>query len=290
MSGMVCDRCQKSFKTEADLDQHRLDAHAFGSTSAASEAECEECETGEYSLRKIASEMSGMIFTQKGPSLERSGLVLGLVSMVGILALSFVLFLVVLRGQMAIWDQFGSWALYLLVGLLANAVLVWYVKAYGVLPHHLGMMIGMVSGMFSGFWVGLVLGATNGMFVGSLAGLLVGFLVGSYAGKCCGIMGVLEGQMAGYMAGPMGAMTSLMMLNDHYKIFIPVALFVQVTILAGLMYIVYTENNGRSLDLAQRNARTGFWKFFLMNFLVWLALSFIIFFGPKSTFTIFTAN
>ncbi len=288
MSGMVCDRCQKSFKTEADLDQHRLDAHAFGSTSAASEAECEECETGEYSLRKIASEMSGMIFTQKGPSLERSGLVLGLVSMVGILALSFVLFLVVLRGQMAIWDQFGSWALYLLVGLLANAVLVWYVKAYGVLPHHLGMMIGMVSGMFSGFWVGLVLGATNGMFVGSLAGLLVGFLVGSYAGKCCGIMGVLEGQMVGFMAGPMGAMLSVMMLFDNLAWFVPIVLVGMVGILAGLVFMVFREKQLHGLKPKVRWVHAEALGFGIVNLIVFWALLLVMLFGPRSVLAGFT--
>ncbi len=288
MVEVPCSMCDKTFQTAADLERHMQAKHP---QNVPAELVVESESVQPRSLRIITKEVLGIFFgRQKKQCVEREMLKLGLYTILGLLVLGGIAYRSFFSKVAGAGFHHVLLLVYLMIGTVTCFATLWHTRSYPNATHMTGMMVGMTIGMTMGFSVGLVLGATNGLFVGAILGLIAGVVAGAYAGKCCGIMGVLEGQMAGYMAGPMGAMTSLMMLNDHYKIFIPVALFVQVTILAGLMYIVYTENNGRSLDLAQRNARTGFWKFFLMNFLVWLALSFIIFFGPKSTFTIFTAN
>ncbi len=104
-----------------------------------------------------------------------------------------------------------------------------------------GMMMGMTIGMISGFMVGALIGATNGMFMGSAIGLAVGVVLGFLIGKKCGIMGAMEGLMAGFMAGPMGAMTSVMLLNDNMVAFLYMAFGVGATILGGLSYMMHRE-------------------------------------------------
>lgn len=112
-----------------------------------------------------------------------------------------------------------------------------------------GMMMGMTIGMISGFMVGALIGATNGMFMGSATGLAIGVVLGFLIGKKCGIMGAMEGLMAGFMAGPMGAMTSVMLINDNMVAFLYLAFGLGTIILGGLSYMMHREAEGISGDV-----------------------------------------
>lgn len=138
-------------------------------------------------------------------------------------------------------------------------------------------MIGMTIGMISGFLIGTVVGATNGMFIGSLAGISMGMFAGIWTGKCCGVMGTMEGMMAGLMGGLMGAMTSLMMLNDNLKLIIPIIVLASLIILIGLDYMIYKETVGKN-----NINKYGFIELVTFCFIVTMALTFLMIYGPKS--------
>ncbi len=279
MAEFECNDCGKIFSQEEALEQHIESKHGKN-FSAREESHSMHSEP---SLRKITAEVLGVFFgRQAQQSVEREMLKLAAMTFVSLFALGAVGYFGFFGGNKNFLERFGLLLFYLMVGLVANTAAIWHLKAYKGVSCQTGMMIGMTTGMLSGFLVGLVLGVTNGMFVGALAGLLVGVLVGSFAGKCCGIMGVLEGQMAGFMAGSMGAMTSIMMVNDNYLSFIPIAVFFEVVIFAGLIYMVYEENGGKQLNIAKKTARADFVFFLAANFTILLILAALMVFGPKS--------
>lgn len=143
-----------------------------------------------------------------------------------------------------------------------------------------GMMAGMIVGMIAGFLAGAIVGATNGMFVGSLAGMFAGMGVSAWALRTNGIMSVLEGLMAGLMSGTMGAMLSVMMLLDHLVEFLYILFCVGGLILAGMSYFMIKE-----VGPIQNEKRIPFTHVAGWSILVLLAIIFIIFGGPKSSFT-----
>ena len=139
-----------------------------------------------------------------------------------------------------------------------------------------GMMVGMTSGMSAGFLFGALIGATNGMFVGSVAGMSAGMFIGAKLGKNSGVMGGLEGLMAGGMAGTMGAMISVMMINDHLIDFLHILFVSYAVIMGGLSYMMYRE------DGPAEHSDTVFLKVLYGAALLFLATLFIMVFGPKS--------
>lgn len=177
--------------------------------------------------------------------------------------------------------KYSYYLFFLVVSVVINALAVWHIKAYQHTYSHMsGMMIGMTIGMTTGFSIGLILGATNGMFIGSVAGLVIGMIVGGYAGNCCGIMGLMEGMMAGLMGGLMGAMTSVMTLNDHLKIFIPILLASETIILVCLLYMVYAHELKDRSEVHYKGF--DFLPFMTVTFIIALALTFLIVYGPRS--------
>lgn len=251
------------------------------------EENCAECDAPtEHSLRSINRDIVG-IFVGKNAaqSVEREMLKLAVLGLLGVGVLALIGYWGFFRFVADFDSKYALLAVYLLVGLIVNAAVVWHSRTYRNVSCQTGMMIGMTTGMLSGFLVGMIVAATNGMLVGSVAGLLVGIFIGSWAGKCCGIMGVLEGQMAGFMAGPMGAMTTIMLLVDHYEWFIPLALVFEVIMLAGLVFMVYKENNGQQLNIVKRTAKEDWLVFIVVTFAFWLVLVLVMVYGPKGLLT-----
>lgn len=288
MAGFSCDLCKKTFRIEADLDRHKLDAHAFGADADSGEPESENAGvvsgvTSWTSLRSLGREaLDVFVSPSKKNSVEREMLKIMLMTLVALAVLGWMLFMFFSRLYPRFVEHYGLLLAYLGAGLVVISATIWHLKAYRNVSCQTGMMVGMTVGMLSGFWVGLIVGATNGMFVGSVAGLAVGVFVGSWCGKCSGVMGILEGQMAGFMAGPMGAMTSVMMIADNFLWFIPIALVVIAAILFGLMFMLFKENAGQELNVARKQAQKDFFLFFGANIVVLIALAWLMAFGPKS--------
>lgn len=177
--------------------------------------------------------------------------------------------------------KYGYYMIFLVISILVNATAIWHIKAYKMEYSHMsGMMIGMTIGMTTGFSIGLIVGATNGMFIGSIAGLLIGMIAGGYVGNCCGIMGAMEGMMAGLMGGLMGAMTAVMTLNDNILLLTPILVMSMVTIIFGLIYMVY-EQEVKHLEKVEYKGYD-FLPFITINFITLVALSFLMVYGPKS--------
>ncbi|MBI2498803.1 cation transporter [Candidatus Woesearchaeota archaeon] len=175
------------------------------------------------------------------------------------------------------FNRFGYYIIFLIISVVVCGTSIWHIKAYGnSFSCMSGMMVGMTIGMISGFLIGMIVGATNGMFIGSVAGILIGMFAGSWTGKCCGVMGIMEGMMAGLMGGLMGAMTSLMLLNDNLKIIIPILVTSSVMILIGLDYMIYKETVDKTFN------KPGFMQFITFCFIVTMALTFLMIYGPKS--------
>ncbi|MBM3282338.1 MAG: hypothetical protein FJY86_03290 [Candidatus Diapherotrites archaeon] len=144
-----------------------------------------------------------------------------------------------------------------------------------------GMMAGMIIGMIAGFLAGAIAGATNGMFVGSLVGMVIGMGVSAWVLRTNGIMSVLEGLMAGLMSGTMGAMLSVMMLLDHLVEFLYILFGVGALILAGMSYFMIKE-----VGPIQSEKKVSFATMTMVSILVLVAIIAVIFWGPKSSFTL----
>ena len=179
------------------------------------------------------------------------------------------------------FPKYGYYLIFLVISIVINSIAFWHIKAYRhVFACTTGMMIGMTVGMSTGFSIGLIVGATNGMFIGSLTGIIIGMIIGSYAGNCCGIMGVMEGMMAGLMGGLMGGMTSVMTLNDNIKYFVPLLIFSIFIILIGLIVMVYEEEIKKKNYVEYKGFQ--FLPFITVNFIITLALTFLMVYGPRS--------
>ena len=152
-----------------------------------------------------------------------------------------------------------------------------HVRAYGDFQCMTGMMIGMTSGMVSSFLVGFYIGATNGLFIGGLSGMIVGGALGIYLGRCCGIMGIMEGIMAAFMGGWMGAMTSVMLLNDHIKAASVIVLIVNAIIALLLHYMIYNEKR----EFQREGTEDYSVQLFVIVILIALS-SWIMVYGPRS--------
>ena len=212
---------------------------------------------------------------------EKSFLKTALLTFMFLVVVEFLSYYGFFRNVPDFFSRYGFYIIFLIIGILINAMAVWHIKAYQHSYSHMsGMMIGMTIGMTSGFTIGLVVGATNGMFIGSLAGLIIGMMVGSYVGNCCGIMGAMEGMMAGLMGGIMGAMTSIMTLNDNLKIFIPILIISMAIILFGLIVMVYQEEIRKKADIEYKGF--DFLPFITVNFIISISLTFLMVYGPRS--------
>lgn len=264
------------------------DSKHDGLSETQTEEHCEECETPshphqEKPLRSLAKDVWAVFFSsEKKHTVEREMLKLALWTFIAMLVLGGVGYWGFFSKDPQFMARHGIHIFYLMIGLVAVSATLWHLKAYRNVSCQTGMMVGMTVGMMTGFIVGMIVGISNGMFIGSVSGLVLGILAGSWAGKCCGMMGVLEGQMAGFMAGPMGAMTTIMMVADNYLWFIPLALFFIVIVLGGLMFLLYQENGGKQLNVAKKTAKEDFFLFLVVNFIVLLALAWLMIYGPKS--------
>jgi hypothetical protein len=206
---------------------------------------------------------------------------IGAAAIVGVLVyLAYWGFLVDLPGFAA---RVGSHLPYVVAGAVAVAAAVWHLKAVRRdLGESVAMMVGMTFGMLGGFLAGCFVGATNGMFTGSVYGVLVGMALGWYVGDCCGLMAKMEGLMAGFMSGVMGAMTAVMLLNDHLTWFMPFLLLVSFIILSGLSYLVHKEHRERQGIEVAFHERARFLPFTVACFLVTAITVGVMVFGPKS--------
>ncbi len=150
------------------------------------------------------------------------------------------------------------------------------VRAFSKFPCMSGMMIGMTVGMVGGFLAGYYIGATNGLFIGAVFGMAVGIVLGIWLGSCCGVMGFMEGTMAGFMAGPMGAMTSVMLLNDNLKPMTVIVFFVGAFIMFSLNYMIYLEAKG-----SEEEKHDGVSPVWVASVLITIT-SLIMVYGPRS--------
>lgn len=216
------------------------------------------------------------IFEIEKPLLKTAGYTILFLAVVEIIAY-FGFF----RGMDNFFSRYGYYLIFLTITIAVNSIMIWHIKAYQHTYSHMsGMMIGMTIGMTSGFGIGLAVGATNGMFIGSLAGLIIGMAAGYYVGNCCGIMGAMEGMMAGLMGGVMGAMTSVMSINDNLKIFVAVLTIAMVSILIGLMYMIYSEEVRKKEKMHYQGFEL--LPFLTVNFIILVILTFIMVYGPRS--------
>ena len=173
-----------------------------------------------------------------------------------------------------------NYRFYLLLAIVSYALIVpaiHQVRSYREFPCMAGMMIGMTIGMMAGFLSGFYIGATNGMFIGSVFGMIVGMSLGIWNGRCCGIMGAMEGMMAGFMAGPMGAMTSVMLLNDNLKLASVIMTLAGIAILAGLNYMIYRE-----MKHSEIKEKEDIFISLIISIILTIATTWLMVFGPRS--------
>lgn len=184
-----------------------------------------------------------------------------------------------------IFNAYGWWIFYLNIAVVSLTTGIWHFNAYRAkITCMIGMMLGMTMGMQTGLILGTIIGATNGMFLGSVVGMLTGVLVGAWNGKCCGIMGVMEGMMAGVMGGTMGPMIAVMMKYDNIFLFMPLFMFVNILILAGLSYMLFKEVVEENPHVEKRPVN--FFTFFSYCLFAATLLIIIIIYGYKSALAI----
>lgn len=178
-------------------------------------------------------------------------------------------------------STYGPLILYLDISIISLTFAVFHIASYKAkITCMTGMMIGMTFGMQAGMMLGAILGATNGYFIGALSGMLIGVIVGAAMGKSCGVMGVMEGMMAGLMGGTMGPMISVMMLNDHLALFMPVYILINLLIIAGLSYMFIQEVVESPLT---KGKRPDFMTFVSVTIIITAILTTLMIYGPKST-------
>ena len=83
--------------------------------------------------------------------------------------------------------------------------------------------------------------------------------------------------MAGLMGGWMGAMTSVMLLNDHLKLATGLIFIVSAIILISLNYMIYLETKEVERQRREDHFMTIFISFILTTLTIWL-----IVYGPRS--------
>lgn len=238
--------------------------------------------TSEEPLDRVKEFISGILSNNHSFQLERSILTATVMVLAASLAIhaaaSIVIGRSLLQSNLA-WLLLGSIGIAMGVGSIAH------IRSFGKQTCQTGMMAGMGIGMMLGFLAGALFGATSGMFVGSVLGIVVGMVIGAWAGTCCGNMGVLEGLMAGLMAGTMGAMLSVMMVFDHQLEFLVILWIVCAIILGGLSYMLFKENGPVSSELSVNP-----WPLVGIGVVLTILLQLIIFFGPKTAWTIATGG
>ena len=213
--------------------------------------------------------------------MEKSLIKTALYTLLFLIVVEIIAYFGFFRGIQGFFSKFGYYIIFLVISIFINSIAIWHIKAYDHMYTHMtGMMIGMTIGMTSGFSIGLITGATNGMFIGSLAGVIIGMMAGGYSGYCCGIMGLMEGMMAGLMGGVMGPMTSVMTINDNVKILMLLLTLAIITIISGLIYLIYKEESMHMDDVKYKGF--DFLPFITVNFIITIALTFLMVFGPKS--------
>ncbi|MFC1648136.1 cation transporter [Nanoarchaeota archaeon] len=179
--------------------------------------------------------------------------------------------------------NYAWWIFYLTLSVATIGGAIWHFKSYKTqYTCMVGMMIGMTLGMQTGMMIGAVLGVTNGFFTGALVGMLIASAIGAYCGQCCGIMGIMEGIMAGIMGGTMGAMITVMMFNNNILWFMPPFMILNMTILAGLSYMIFEEVVEDNKSIIKNPI--SFQKFLLLCLLAWGILMAIMLLTPASIF------
>lgn len=215
---------------------------------------------------------------------------LGFFTLIGMLILFAIGYFGIFSQFPDFMAKFGWLMIDLMIAIVMVSTSAWYWKAYQTVSCSTGMMVGMIQGMLTGFLIALIIGVSNGMFIGAVIGIIAGVALGAWVGKCCGVMGILEGEMAGFMAGPMGAMTSIMMLNDQYMLFIPIAIGFSAVFLANTALTGHQENLERDCCVAKRSIKEEYLLFLGLNFVAFLILAGIMLYGPKSALFSITLN
>ena len=139
-----------------------------------------------------------------------------------------------------------KYGFYLFFSALSYAIItpaIRQVRAYKEFPCMSGMMIGMTLGMLSSFLIGFYVASTNGMFYG-------GFL--------------------------MGAMTSVMLLNDHLKTAGILIFIISSIIMIKLNYMVYNETKETEREKKDDHLFTIIFTIVLISITTW-----IIIYGPR---------
>ncbi len=175
---------------------------------------------------------------------------------------------------------FPKYGVYITLAMITYALIIpsiRQVRAYQQFSCMSGMMIGMTVGMVAGFLTGYFIGATNGLFVGSIFGMALGIALGIWLGSCCGVMGFMEGVMAGFMSGPMGAMTAVMLLNEHMNIMAVIVFMIGAVILGALNYMMFIEKREFSREKEEGHLLTVIISLILTAITVYISV-----FGPRS--------
>jgi len=94
----------------------------------------------------------------------------------------------------------------------------------------------------------------------------------------------MEGLLAGMMGGVMGAMTTLMLLNDNVLLFFPFIFASSAVILMGLSYMVYKDfNHGLSGPGQQQKFESYSIPLYItFAFMLTMATTWLIVYGPRS--------
>jgi hypothetical protein len=82
------------------------------------------------------------------------------------------------------------------------------------------------------------------------------------------------------MGGLMGAMTSVMTLNDNIKLLIPILILNMIIIVIGLIIMIYKEEISSREDIHYEGFQ--FLPFITVNFIIILILTYLMVYGPRS--------
>ena len=240
-----------------------------------------------YSVRKLMLQ-SLELFSSN--DIAKETLKLAVMTLIGMLILFGIFYFGFFAQSKNFMEKFGWLMIDLIVALVVVSSSAWHWKNFQGMSCSSGMMVGMVQGMLTAFLIGIIFGVSNGMFVGSVIGIVLGMALGTWVGKSCGIMGVLEAEMAAFMAGPMGAMVSIMMVNDYYQVFIPFTIVLSTVFLGNTALSRSIEMNTPECCIVKRTARQDFLLFLGLNFIAFLILAGIMLYGPKSALFSITLN
>jgi hypothetical protein len=91
-------------------------------------------------------------------------------------------------------------------------------------------------------------------------------------------MGAMEGMMAGLMSGTMGAMTTVMMINDHVLAFMYMLSGICLVMVGGLSYMMFREAGPAP------RAGFSFARFATLSIALGAMMLAVMVYGPKNGF------